>query len=102
MLGGALLADGTATGRLGSSLDLEAVVRNAPNPHYEDPIYLAIDRLPGDGAPASHPIKFGAKRRWSRRCRLRQARAPEQRRRIRLPPHEPPIEFRGIFAVALG
>jgi outer membrane receptor for ferrienterochelin and colicins len=47
-LGGFLVADGTATVRLGASFDLQAGIRNALNKRYEDPIYLAIDRLPGD------------------------------------------------------
>ncbi len=51
-LGGALLADGTATVRLGPAFDLEAGVRNALNRRYEDPIYLSIDRLRGDGRSA--------------------------------------------------
>jgi iron complex outermembrane receptor protein len=51
-LGGALVTDGTATVRLGSAFDLQAGVRNALNRRYEDPIYLAIDRLRGDGRSA--------------------------------------------------
>lgn len=47
-LGGFLVVDGTATVRLGGPFDLQAGVRNALNKRYEDPIYLAIDRLQGD------------------------------------------------------
>jgi iron complex outermembrane receptor protein len=47
-LGGFMVVDGTATVRLGGSFDFQAGVRNALNRRYEDPIYLAIDRLPGD------------------------------------------------------
>jgi len=47
-LGGFTVFDGTATVRLGGSLDFQAGVRNALNRRYEDPIYLAIDRLAGD------------------------------------------------------
>ena len=48
-LGGAVLADFTVTARLHPRFDLEAGVRNAFDRRYEDPIYLALDRIPGDG-----------------------------------------------------
>ena len=47
-LGGATLADFTVTARINRRFDLEAGVRNAFNKRYEDPIYLAVDRLAGD------------------------------------------------------
>jgi iron complex outermembrane receptor protein len=48
-LGGAVLDDFTVTARLHPRFDLEAGVRNAFDRRYEDPIYLALDRIPGDG-----------------------------------------------------
>jgi iron complex outermembrane receptor protein len=48
-LGGAVLADFTVTARLHPRFDLESGVRNAFDRRYEDPIYLAIDRIRGDG-----------------------------------------------------
>jgi iron complex outermembrane receptor protein len=48
-LGGAVTADFTATARLHPRFDLEAGVRNAFDRRYEDPIYLAVDRIAGDG-----------------------------------------------------
>jgi iron complex outermembrane receptor protein len=48
-LGGAVLADFTVTARLHPRFDLAAGVRNAFDRRYEDPIYLAVDRIPGDG-----------------------------------------------------
>jgi outer membrane receptor protein involved in Fe transport len=50
-LGGAVLADVTATVRIDSRFDLPAGVRNAFDRRYEDPIYLTTDRLRGDGRP---------------------------------------------------
>jgi outer membrane receptor for ferrienterochelin and colicins len=51
-LGGALLADFTATFRLLPRFDLEAGIRNAFDRRYEDPIFLSVDRLRGDGRSA--------------------------------------------------
>ena len=51
-LGGAALADFTATVRLHSRCDLQVGLRNAFDRRYEDPIYLAVDRLRGDGRSA--------------------------------------------------
>jgi len=48
-LGGAVLADFTVTAHLRPRFDLEAGVRNALDRRYEDPIYLAVDRIAGDG-----------------------------------------------------
>jgi outer membrane receptor protein involved in Fe transport len=48
-LGGRLVADCTATFRLHRSFELQGGVRNALNRRYEDPIYLTVDRLRGDG-----------------------------------------------------
>ena len=48
-LGGALLADFTATWMVNRRFDFSAGVRNAFDRRYEDPIYLAADRIPGDG-----------------------------------------------------
>jgi outer membrane receptor protein involved in Fe transport len=48
-LGGAVLADFSLTTRLHPRFDLEAGVHNAFNRRYEDPIYLAVDRMRGDG-----------------------------------------------------
>ena len=47
-LGGFPLVDLTATLHLSSGCDLQAGVRNALDRRYEDPIYLAVDRLRGD------------------------------------------------------
>jgi outer membrane receptor protein involved in Fe transport len=49
VLGGALVADCTGTLRLQRALDLQVGVRNALDRRYEDPIYLTVDRLRGDG-----------------------------------------------------
>jgi len=49
LLGGALLADFTATARLHPHFDLQAGVRNALDRRYQDPVYLSVDRLRGDG-----------------------------------------------------
>jgi len=51
-LGGFAVVDGTATLRLRGSFDFQAGIRNAFDKRYEDPIYLATDRLPGDGRSA--------------------------------------------------
>ena len=51
-LGGALVADCTGTLRLQRALDLQVGVRNALDRRYEDPIYLTVDRLKGDGRSA--------------------------------------------------
>ena len=51
-LGGALLADFTGTLKLHPRFDLEAGVRNAFDRRYADPIFLSVDRLPGDGRSA--------------------------------------------------
>jgi iron complex outermembrane receptor protein len=51
-LGGALLADFTGTLKLHPRFDLEAGVRNAFDRRYEDPIFLSVDRLRGDGRSA--------------------------------------------------
>ena len=51
-LGGALLADFTGTWKLHPRFDLEAGVRNAFDRRYEDPIFLSVDRLRGDGRSA--------------------------------------------------
>ncbi len=48
-LGGAWLADFTATARVHPRFDLQAGLRNAFGRRYEDPIYLSLDRLRGDG-----------------------------------------------------
>ena len=52
LLPGPLLADFTATTRLGPRFDLVTGVRNAFGRRYEDPIYLTLDRLRGDGRSA--------------------------------------------------
>ena len=51
-LGGVLVADCTGTLRLHRALDLQVGVRNALDRRYEDPIYLTVDRLKGDGRSA--------------------------------------------------
>jgi outer membrane receptor for ferrienterochelin and colicins len=51
-LGGALLADFTGTLKLHPRFDLVAGVRNALDRRYEDPIFLSVDRLRGDGRSA--------------------------------------------------
>ena len=51
-LGGAVLTDATATLRLTRRFDLQAGVRNLFDRRYEDPIYLSVDRLRGDGRSA--------------------------------------------------
>jgi hypothetical protein len=51
-LGGALIADATTTVPLHRRCDLQVGLRNALNRRYEDPIYLAADRLRGDGRSA--------------------------------------------------
>jgi outer membrane receptor for ferrienterochelin and colicins len=48
-LGGAALADFTVTARLHPRFDLEGGVRNAFDRRYEDPIFLSVDRMRGDG-----------------------------------------------------
>ena len=48
-LGGVVLADFTATARVHPRFDLQGGVRNAFDHRYEDPIYLTVDRLRGDG-----------------------------------------------------
>lgn len=48
-LGGALAADATATVFLNRRCDLQVGLRNALDRRYEDPIYLAADRIRGDG-----------------------------------------------------
>ncbi len=48
-LGGAWLADFTATARLHPHFDLQAGVDNAFDRRYEDPVSLTVDRLPGEG-----------------------------------------------------
>jgi iron complex outermembrane receptor protein len=48
-LGGACLADFTATARVHPRFDLQVGMRNAFDHRYEDPVSLTIDRLPGDG-----------------------------------------------------
>jgi outer membrane receptor protein involved in Fe transport len=49
LLGGPLLADFTATVRLSSRFDLVSGLRNTFDRRYEDPIFLTLDRLRGDG-----------------------------------------------------
>ena len=51
-LAGTLLADATATVRLHQRCDLQVGLRNALDRYYEDPIYLTVDRLRGDGRSA--------------------------------------------------
>ncbi|HEV2447113.1 MAG TPA: TonB-dependent receptor, partial [Candidatus Sulfopaludibacter sp.] len=51
-LGGALLADFTATWRVHPRCDVVAGLRNAFDRRYEDPIFLAVDRYRGDGRSA--------------------------------------------------
>ncbi len=51
-LGGTLLTDVTATVRLSARFDVQAGVRNLFDRRYEDPIYLTVDRLRGDGRSA--------------------------------------------------
>ncbi len=51
-LGGVLLTDATATFRLSARAHLQTGVRNLFDRRYEDPIYLASDRLRGDGRSA--------------------------------------------------
>jgi iron complex outermembrane receptor protein len=51
-LGGALLTDATATWRIHPRVDVQAGVRNLFDRRYEDPIYLTVDRLRGDGRSA--------------------------------------------------
>jgi iron complex outermembrane receptor protein len=48
-LGGFLLADAAATLHLGARFDLVAGVHNLFDRRYEDPVYLTVDRIPGDG-----------------------------------------------------
>jgi outer membrane receptor for ferrienterochelin and colicins len=47
-LGGASLVDFTATARVHPHFDLQVGMRNALDRRYQDPVYLSIDRLPGD------------------------------------------------------
>ncbi len=49
LLGGSVLADLTATVRLHRRFDLQCGLRNALDRRYEDPIFLTVDRLRGDG-----------------------------------------------------
>jgi outer membrane receptor protein involved in Fe transport len=51
-LGGATVADFTLTAKLSRRFDLQAGVRNALNKRYEDPIYLDVDRIAGEGRVA--------------------------------------------------
>jgi outer membrane receptor protein involved in Fe transport len=51
-LGGATIADFTFTARLSRRFDLQAGVRNAFDKRYEDPIYLDVDRIAGQGREA--------------------------------------------------
>lgn len=51
-LGSALLNDFTAVWKLHARCDLTAGVRNAFDRRYEDPIFLTLDRLRGDGRTA--------------------------------------------------
>jgi outer membrane receptor for monomeric catechols len=44
-----LVADATATLHLRRSLDIQVGLRNGFDRRYEDPIYLTVDRLRGDG-----------------------------------------------------
>ncbi|HEY1341720.1 MAG TPA: TonB-dependent receptor [Bryobacteraceae bacterium] len=48
-LGGAPIADATATVRLNSRFEIQGGLRNILDKRYEDPIYLTVDRLRGDG-----------------------------------------------------
>jgi outer membrane receptor for ferrienterochelin and colicins len=48
-LGGAALFDFTVTAKVTRRYDLQAGIRNAFNKRYEDPIYLDVDRIAGDG-----------------------------------------------------
>ncbi len=48
-LGGFPLAGANVTARLNRRFDLVAGVRNLFDRRYEDPIYLSVDRVPGDG-----------------------------------------------------
>jgi len=51
-LGGAAVADFTVTARINRRFSLQAGVRNAFDKRYEDPIYLDVDRIGGDGRSA--------------------------------------------------
>jgi iron complex outermembrane receptor protein len=51
-LGGAVVADFTVTARISRRFELQAGVRNAFDKRYEDPIYLDVDRIAGDGRTA--------------------------------------------------
>ena len=51
-LGGAAVADFTLTAKISRRFDLQAGVRNALNKRYEDPIYLDVDRIAGEGREA--------------------------------------------------
>jgi len=51
-LGGAAVADFTVTAHLSRRFDLQAGVRNAFDKRYEDPVYLDVDRITGDGRSA--------------------------------------------------
>ncbi len=51
-LGGVPVTDFTATARIHPRFDLIIGVRNELNHRYEDPVYLTVDRLPGDGRSA--------------------------------------------------
>jgi outer membrane receptor for ferric coprogen and ferric-rhodotorulic acid len=49
LLGGVPLVDCTATARVHPRFDLVTGLRNLLGRRYEDPVYLSVDRLPGDG-----------------------------------------------------
>lgn len=51
-LGGMALADFTFTAKMNRRFDLQAGVRNAFDKRYEDPVYLAVDRVAGTGREA--------------------------------------------------
>jgi outer membrane receptor protein involved in Fe transport len=51
-LGGALLMEAVASWRLTAHFDVQGGVRNLFDRRYEDPIYLTVDRLRGDGRTA--------------------------------------------------
>ena len=48
-LGGFPLADATATVHLDRRFDVVAGVHNLFDRRYQDPVYLTVDRIPGDG-----------------------------------------------------
>ena len=51
-MGGTTIADLTLTAKISRRFDLQAGVRNALNKRYEDPIYLDVDRIGGQGREA--------------------------------------------------